>query len=49
MVGIHTFEVGGSKKGTKQIAALENAYILAEDTLIGFGNKIPIWLFGFLY
>jgi hypothetical protein len=37
------------KKGAKQIAGLENAYIVADDTLIGFGNKIPIWLFGFLY
>jgi predicted AAA+ superfamily ATPase len=45
----YTFEVGGSKKGTKQIAGLEKAYVVADDTLIGFGNKIPIWLFGFLY
>jgi predicted AAA+ superfamily ATPase len=48
-LGKYTFEVGGSKKGSKQIAALEDAFILADDTLIGFGNKIPIWLFGFLY
>jgi uncharacterized protein len=49
MVQKNTLEVGGSKKGKKQIEGLENAYIVADDILIGFGNKIPIWLFGFLY
>jgi len=48
-VGDYIFEVGGHKKSTKQIKELANAYVVADDTLIGFGNKIPIWLFGFLY
>lgn len=43
------FEIGGKNKGKEQIAGLENAYIVADDIEIGFGNKIPLWLFGFLY
>ena len=45
----YTFEVGGKDKGKKQIATLENAYIVADDIEYGMGNKIPLWLFGFLY
>lgn len=43
------FEIGGKNKGKEQIAGLENAYIAADDIELGFGNKIPLWLFGFLY
>jgi len=45
----HLFEVGGKSKSQKQIAGLENAFIAADDIEYGFGNKIPLWLFGFLY
>ena len=43
------FEIGGKNKTRKQIAGQEEAYIAADDIEIGFGNKIPLWLFGFLY
>ncbi len=43
------FEVGGKNKTAKQIAGMENAYIAADDIENGFGKKIPLWLFGFLY
>ncbi len=43
------FEVGGKNKGKKQIEGYENAYIIADDIEIGFGNRIPLWLFGFMY
>ncbi len=33
----------------KQIKDLENSYVVADDIEVGFGNKIPLWLFGFLY
>lgn len=36
----YTFEVGGKDKGKKQIATLENAYIVADDIEYGMGNKI---------
>ena len=45
----YTFEIGGKDKGKKQIAELADAYIAADDIEYGFGNKIPLWLFGFLY
>ena len=44
-----TFEVGGKNKDFKQIANLSNSYVVADDIEVGFGNKIPLWLFGFLY
>ena len=45
----YTFEVGGKSKSQKQIAGLENAYVAKDSIEIGFGNIIPIWLFGFMY
>lgn len=42
-------EVGGSNKTGKQIKQIPNSYIAADDMEIGVGNKIPLWLFGFLY
>ena len=47
--GKHTIEVGGKNKSFEQIKKLDNAYIAADDIEVGFGNKIPLWLFGFLY
>lgn len=44
-----TFEVGGKGKSFKQIKDIENSYIVMADVETGFGNKIPLWLFGFLY
>ena len=43
------FEIGGKGKDYKQIAGTENSYIVADDIERGFGNKIPLWLFGFMY
>jgi len=45
----YVFEVGGRKKGEKQILGIKNAFIVADDLEIGSTNKIPLWLFGFLY
>lgn len=50
MVGNNfTFEIGGAKKGFEQIKDMPNSYIAADDIEVGVGNKIPLWLFGFLY
>ncbi len=43
------FEVGGKNKGFSQIADKPDSYILADNIESGMGNKIPIWLTGFLY
>lgn len=44
-----TFEIGGKNKGFAQIKDVSDSYIAADDIEIGFNNKIPLWLFGFLY
>ncbi len=45
----YLFEVGGKWKGYAQIADKPDSYIIADDLEVGNGNKIPLWLFGFLY
>jgi len=45
----YTFEIGGKNKSFEQIKNIENSFVVADDIEIGFGNKIPLWLFGFLY
>jgi len=45
----YTFEVGGKNKTLKQIATIDHAYIVSDDLDYGFQNKIPLWIFGFLY
>ncbi len=42
-------EIGGKNKSFNQIKDLQNSYVVADDIEIGFKNKIPLWLFGFLY
>ncbi len=44
-----TFEIGGAKKSFEQIKDMPNSFIAADDIEVGVGNKIPLWLFGFLY
>lgn len=45
----YIFEIGGKGKGKRQIKDLSSAFITADDIEIGISNKIPLWLFGFLY
>ncbi len=45
----YTFEVGGKNKSFTQIKDVESSFIVADSIEIGFGNKIPLWLFGFIY
>ena len=45
----YIFEIGGKNKGYSQIKDISNSFIVADDIEVGFGNKIPLWLFGFLY
>jgi predicted AAA+ superfamily ATPase len=47
--GRYTFEVGGKNKSQKQIQGVENAYLAVDGIETGYGNQIPLWLFGFLY
>ena len=45
----YTFEIGGKNKSFEQIKDIQNSYVVADDIEIGFKNKLPLWLFGFLY
>jgi predicted AAA+ superfamily ATPase len=45
----YVFEVGGKSKGRKQIKDSKNAFVVADDIEQGVFDKIPLWLFGFLY
>lgn len=47
--GRYVFEIGGKKKSYRQIKDLPDSFVVADDMEIGSGNKIPLWLFGFLY
>lgn len=45
----YTFEVGGKGKTQTQIKNISNAFVAKDNIEIGFGNNIPVWLFGFMY
>jgi len=45
----YLFEIGGKNKKFKQIKDIPNSFLVCDDIEIGYGAKIPIWLFGFLY
>lgn len=45
----YTFEVGGKNKGFNQIRDIKNSYVASDDLEVGIGNKIALWMFGFLY
>lgn len=45
----YTIEVGGKGKAKKQILGIDKSYIASDNIEYGTGNKIPLWMFGFLY
>lgn len=45
----YLFEVGGARKNFQQIKDIPDSFVAADDIEFGIGNKIPLWLFGFLY
>ena len=47
--GHYIVEIGGKNKSFKQIKDIENSFVVSDDIEVGVGNKIPLWLFGFLY
>ncbi|OHE07016.1 MAG: hypothetical protein A3G74_03450, partial [Sulfurimonas sp. RIFCSPLOWO2_12_FULL_34_6] len=46
---LYVFEIGGKNKSFEQIKDITNSFVVADDIEIGFKNKIPLWLFGFVY
>jgi hypothetical protein len=47
--GKYTVEIGGKNKDFTQLRGIESSFPALDDIEIGIGNKIPLWLFGFLY
>ena len=47
--GQFIFETGGKTKGFGQINGISNSYVVADGIEYGTGNRLPLWLFGFLY
>ena len=47
--GRYTFEIGGKNKDFSQIKDIKNSFLAVDNIEIGVGNRIPLWLFGFLY
>lgn len=45
----YTFEVGGKNKDFSQIRDVKKSYLALDDIEVGYGAKIPLWLFGFMY
>jgi len=45
----YLIEIGGKNKDYNQIKDITDSYLALDDIEIGFKNKIPLWLFGFLY
>ena len=49
VIGDYTFEVGGKKKGNKQIEDIPNGIVVKDNIEYGHLNVIPLWTFGFNY
>lgn len=47
--GKYLFEVGGKNKTFAQIADIPNSFLAVDDTEVGHGSRIPLWMFGMLY
>ncbi len=47
--GKYLFEIGGSRKSFRQIRDIPDSFLAVDDIETGFGNRIPLWMFGLLY
>ena len=45
----YVFETGGLSKTSRQLKNNMEGFVVADDIEYGSGNRIPLWLFGFLY
>ena len=48
-IGAYTFEVGGKKKGTKQVRNVDNAFVVRDDVEYASREFLPLWAFGLMY
>jgi len=47
--GKYIFEIGGKNKDFTQIKGIKNSFLAVDNIEIGVGNRVPLWIFGFLY
>jgi len=47
--GRFVIETGGKYKGFDQVKGIRDSYVVSDGIEYGTGNRIPLWLFGFLY
>lgn len=47
--GKYLFKVGGAGKSFEQIKDEPGSFLAVDETETGYGARIPLWLFGFLY
>lgn len=45
----YLFETGGRNKDFRQIAGKDHSYLAVDGVETGFGNRVPLWMFGLLY
>ena len=45
----YLFEVGGRRKSFEQIKDVSDSFLAVDDTEVGHGNRIPLWMFGLTY
>jgi len=45
----YTFEVGGRRKSFDQIKDMPDSFLAVDGIETGSGNRIPLWLFGFMW
>lgn len=48
-IGEHIFEIGGSKKGKRQLGGDPKGIVVRDDIEYGHGPFIPLWHFGLNY
>lgn len=45
----YTFEIGGRKKGRRQIESIDGGLVVKDDIETSHGIEIPLWAFGLNY
>lgn len=47
--GTYSFEIGGKNKTKEQLKEVPNGYLALDNIEVGYGNQIPLWIFGLMY
>lgn len=48
-IGKHIFEVGGRKKGSRQLEGDPGGFVVRDDIEFGYDRFVPLWQFGLTY